>query len=713
MLNNSYIQHIKMDESIDVDIYSNIAYYNYNANKDNINKVIKTPIQNYLLSTGSLLLDPEAFNGFIFIDKYWNIYDTINKRIKFNWGNKFIGDPDKSAFYLFEGFEEIEKDFKKCVDELKSISDKNQKNVIKNFFIKDLKDKFENFNIEKVILKNGKYYINNNYYNIHENFLEYFENNNKIFQSDDFFQEINSQNQIIIQMYGTLRFFTPNDYEGEYFYNLLIGKGKLNERINNKNEIKEKFYFFDSKKKLNLQKIKEDDDYLFYVDDKRITLEKNRKNKDGFVVILVKDRYNKTVIYEIKAKLEKDNSKLIGSGIVDDKRRGELLLVNFDNNNIISNNYLDIMPIFVDRDEFNLYKKSKQEPPKKKKIYADIKNDFIKPNKLKNEIEKITDKMKEKITKKNIERLGIKNQQFAGECWLYSICQIIQYSNSRILGRKLEDFESIYNKIANLFSKKGKTNENMEIIMDKIFPKYGLYYERQQNKNIYELREIFKKGIKCLLTFNWNNKQWHNFSDYYQDKSIEQENKLLTLDILNKPIYENIIEPDNREGHSVILFDIDYDDNYIIVNSWGEEWGNKGTFKAKKECFQDTQAIYSVYWREDELTPEEKQAWNDFPEVIINLLNEMKTIRCPICKRCARIEQYDIIDYNQKKLKCPFQNGCEFEINYDNDNYEFILEQLLAYDLYTEKDLYKKFDPVFNPKLRNKCIIQEEEENFF
>ena len=49
-------------------------------------------------------------------------------------------------------------------------------------------------------------------------------------------------------MYGTLRFFTPNDYEGEYFYNLLIGKGKLNERINNNIEIKEKFIFLIVKK---------------------------------------------------------------------------------------------------------------------------------------------------------------------------------------------------------------------------------------------------------------------------------------------------------------------------------------------------------------------------------------------------------------------------------------------------------------------------------
>ena len=44
-----------------------------------------------------------------------------------------------------------------------------------------------------------------------------------------------------------------------------------------------------------------------------------------------------------------------------------IVLVNFDNNNIISDNLLDIMPIFVDGDEFDLNKKSKQEPPKKEK----------------------------------------------------------------------------------------------------------------------------------------------------------------------------------------------------------------------------------------------------------------------------------------------------------------------------------------------------------
>ena len=142
----------------------------------------------------------------------------------------------------------------------------------------------------------------------------------------------------------------------------------------------------------------------------------------------------------------------------------------------------------------------------------------------------------------------------------------------------------------------------------------------------------------------------------------------------------------------MILFDIDDDDNYIMVNSWGEQWGYKGTFRAKRECFQDTQAIYSLYWFENELQPEEIKAWNDFPKLIINLLENMQSIRCPKCKHCAHIEQYEVINEKNNKLRCPFKSKCEFEINYDNNNYDFILNQLLTYDLFLEKDANKKFD---------------------
>jgi AAA+ ATPase superfamily predicted ATPase len=54
-------------------------------------------------------------------------------------------------------------------------------------------------------------------------------------------------------------------------------------------------------------------------------------------------------------------------------------------------------------------------------------------------------------------------------------------------------------------------------------------------------------------------------------------------------------------------------------------------------------------------------------------------------------DQYEVIGGRNNKLRCPFSSKCEFEINYDNDNYDFILEQLLTYDLFLEKDANKKF----------------------
>ena len=43
----------------------------------------------------------------------------------------------------------------------------------------------------------------------------------------------------------------------------------------------------------------------------------------------------------------------------------------------------------------------------------------------------------EKIEKIKIESLGIRDQQRSGECWLYTIVQIILYANSRMIDGKM------------------------------------------------------------------------------------------------------------------------------------------------------------------------------------------------------------------------------------------------------------------------------------
>ena len=668
-------------------------YAIYNKNKS------ETVLKTYNLETGILYLneDLKAFNGgFLFKDKYNNLYNTAKKKIYFKYGDEFEGDLDKPAFSLFDGFDEFEKKFKNYIDEIKKDKSEEEKKKLKNEIFEELKTKLEKFDMNNVILKKGKYFDSDmNYDYIHDNIFEYYYNNEKICEYHNFFQEIDEYHTIDIIPYGNYKDIRDN-YEGEFFYDFRIGKGKLQDDNNNK------FYFGLKEDDINesLEKIKDEDEYLFTVDDKRITLEKNRKNPDGYAEILIKDKNNEKLIYEILVKLSKEN-KPIGNGIVKDKREGKLLLVNFDTNNIISNDVLDIIPKFVDEEEYNKYKIQKQKPKNKeynmdpvneiipRKI--DIKKEILKIDKLIEEINNISNKMLEKIQKIKIESLGIKDQQRSGECWLYSICQIISYANSRILGRKFDVFENLYDKISRDYTTLGKTNREMEIIMDQYLPEYNLHYEKISNENIDELKERLKRGIKCILTFRLNNKQWYNFKKYFDDTTIKQEDKLLTLDKLNQPVNVNIEKPDETGGHALILFDIDENDNYIMVNSWGEKWGYKGTFKATRECFVDTQAIYSVHWFENELKPEEIQAWNDFHDSMINLLENMKSIRCPKCKRSAHIDQYEVIGGRNNKLRCPFSSKCEFEINYDNDNYDFILEQLLTYDLFLEKDVNKKF----------------------
>ena len=259
-------------------------------------------------------------------------------------------------------------------------------------------------------------------------------------------------------------------------------------------------------------------------------------------------------------------------------------------------------------------------------------------------------------------------------------------ANARKFGRKLEDFDKIYEKISNVYLLYPKTNEEMQKIMKEILPQYGLKYIEINDENI--LKDYIKRGIKCLTLFRLNNIECDNLNTYYKDNSIEKDKKLLTLEILEKQNNKNIIVPNETIGHALILLDIDEDGNYILINSFGKEWGNNGIFKTKKECLKES-VYFAVYFTEEDLTDSEKNSWIKLKEDIKKYLAKMKCIRCPVCKRSSNIEFFEKIFGN--KWKCPYKEKCEFEIDINNE-LDFITGKLCEYDLDNNKTVHKKFD---------------------
>ena len=393
--------------------------------------------------------------------------------------------------------------------------------------------------------------------------------------------------------------------------------------VNDKNE---KFYFVPTfpkgaNQETNFYYARENPKTSF---DKLITLEMKNRERNNLGKILVRDIDGENIIYEITAKIKEEYDILrpTGIGLVHNHRDGEILIVNFDNDNIISHNLQDLS-LFIDKEEFNMNKNDTEDLTNNKNNSRKFMNDIINTASETINLEKIANKINNKIIEEKIKNFGIKDQEYSSQCWVYSLSEIIYMANARKYGRKLEDFHQIYNTIVNIFGKGGKTNEQMEIIMSKILPLYNLKYEKIENEE--KLKNFLKKGIKCIATFKLNEKEWNNFSEYFNDYKIKDEEKLLTMEILERQ-NDKVEDSGKTTGHSVILTDIDNDDNYLLINSWGKNWGNKGIFKSKKECLKSS-AFYAIYFTTSELSQEEVEEWDNLIKDINKYLKNLKNIR--------------------------------------------------------------------------------------
>ena len=681
--------------------YSNITF----QFKDKRNKKITLKHKN--VETGELFYNFREFHGFMFLDKHDNFYDTHFKKCFINDNCIFIGDNDKDAFYLLKNHKKMEEIIKEGIEKMRNESNDDWKNKKEDNITNNLILELKKFDYKNIIFKNGIYtnIKRNNKHIITENLLKYYDEGKLIYEGDFFqFNEIGEYSGCYINFiyHGKGISNGYNNYkncECEFFYDCRIGRGKTS------NGLEKKFFFEELGFKGNIIEEKKNfsiygASYIYDEYMSNITLQLNKVDNNNPGRILIRDR-DKEIIYEINVKVN-DELNPEGIGIVRDYRNGQILIVNFDTENILSNDLMELS-LFLDREELNKNKNNdsfsdseeinnistdlsieaikNEEKLKPKEIFNDIIKDSI------DKIDDVTNKLNEKIVEEKIKHLGIQDQKYAGECWVYALSELIYMSNARKYGRKLESFEEIYNKITTKYLKGGKTTQEIKDILTEILPEYDLSFEEVKDEK--KLEDFIKRGIKCYASFGLNQIEWENFSEYFRDYSIKDEDKLLTKEILEKPI-DNIENPNKIERHAVVLTDIDKDGNYVLVNSWGKYWNNHGIFKSRKECLKQSQ-FFAVYFYTKQLKKEEQESWENLTKLIENFLRGMKSIRCPNCKRSAKIDRYLVVDKNN--FKCAYKN-CRhvFEIQNDSDNFEFIVGQLMSYDLDKNINNKKLFD---------------------
>ncbi|ORY68695.1 uncharacterized protein BCR38DRAFT_507860 [Pseudomassariella vexata] len=163
-----------------------------------------------------------------------------------------------------------------------------------------------------------------------------------------------------------------------------------------------------------------------------------------------------------------------------------------------------------------------------------------------------------------------------------------------------------------------------------------------------------------LTTFNLSSEGWDKFEEFFKEDSPTR-NLVLSLEDMAS---QRSKKPD-KVGHAVVLTGCD-PNSLTFLNSWGQNFGNSGSFKVENHKVLETQGqlfpvrFYDVFWFEEDLVASETTAFKvtmdekiqtiiaDFPS-LLNL-----EIRCPNCKQNASIAW---LSGDLRQAKCRLCHG--------------------------------------------------------
>ena len=196
-----------------------------------------------------------------------------------------------------------------------------------------------------------------------------------------------------------------------------------------------------------------------------------------------------------------------------------------------------------------------------------------------------------------------------------------------------------------------------------------------------EGRIAIMKGRQCLCYFYLLKEEFQKFIQFYKNNP----KGILTKNILK--IKKNNNGENKPMGHVIVLMSIE--ENCIkFLNSYGENWGDKGYFRIKDEKVLRglDKCLVEIYWEKSDLTEDEINKYNyNFSSFIqeaskylsqpnLNIKNDLqKEFECQKCQKKYKLNNFKLIlyqahrrndetDTRNLKIGC-LVCGTQFELN--------------------------------------------------
>lgn len=210
------------------------------------------------------------------------------------------------------------------------------------------------------------------------------------------------------------------------------------------------------------------------------------------------------------------------------------------------------------------------------------------------------------------------NQGTAPTCYAHATAAVVHLALLRIVGRRggHPAMQEIRERIEAAFPPPAEDVRDMAVVLREATRWYPPLQFCEINEDA--ARQAVLRRRPVLASFVLSQPGWQTFCEHFEARELPQPRPVLTCAQMVPHCQSN-----PGDGHAVIMISCD-PHSLTFLNSWGPVWGNSGSFSIENHTVLELEAsasengqsrpmkFYDVYWVENDLRPEERQAYVDY-----------------------------------------------------------------------------------------------------